>query len=65
MTRLQPIAPPRFYAECHDQTWFVVDRDRAHEPPTPRRRGMSQARDTARMLNAQHELRRRRRRSAR
>jgi len=53
MTGLEPIGLPRFFAERRDRVWFVVDRDREHEPPQPMRHGMAQARDVARLLNAQ------------
>jgi len=53
MTGLEPIELPRFFAERRDRAWFVVDRNREHEAPQPMRHGMAQARDVARLLNAE------------
>jgi len=54
MSDFEPLALPRFYADRRDRAWFVIDR-RAREPPAPMRHGMAQARDVARMLNAELE----------
>jgi hypothetical protein len=55
MSRLEPIALPRFYAQRRDREWFVVDRDGERKPPTLMRHGKTQAHDTARRLNAELE----------
>jgi hypothetical protein len=55
MSGLEPVALPRFYAQRRDREWFVIDRDGEREPPAPMRHGMAQARDVARMLNAELE----------
>jgi hypothetical protein len=54
MSDLEPLALPRFYADRRDREWFVIDRGE-REPPAPMRHGMVQARDVARMLNAELE----------
>ena len=53
MAGLESIGLPRFFAERRDRVWFVVDRDREHEPAQPMRYGMAQARDVARLLNSE------------
>jgi hypothetical protein len=55
MSGLESVALPRFYAERRDREWFVIDRDGEREPPAPMWHGMAQARDVARMLNAELE----------
>ena len=54
MSGLTPVALPRFYAERRGREWFVIDRDGEREPPVLlMRHGMTQARDVARLLNAE------------
>ena len=56
MSRLKPDALPRFRAERRDRVWFVIDHDGKREPPLLlMRHGMTQARDVARILNAELE----------
>jgi hypothetical protein len=55
MSGLDPVALPRFYAAHRNREWFVIDRDGEREPPAPMWHGMAQARDVARMLNAELE----------